>query len=272
MEANGNVVHAGSRQSWRPTSPVFREYALTLCRKLARTVQGQPLRDRLAHGQRIRLEQRGGLFRRRRTRVPTLVRGALRHAGGGERGVGRPRSGRRRSAASTRATCPATWAPIRWSTPPSSWTTRVSVRTHSRSSTERSETAIEEICPDKPYTTNFMVSTDQCTLDYADGPPRSISCPTTTISCPENPIWTSWPALIRWSAGSPATTPWYLMEHSTSAVQWKPVNTRKRNGEMVRDALPMWRWARTPSTSSVASVALRRGGVPLRHGAARGPG
>ena len=31
--------------------------------------------------------------------------------------------------------------------------------------------------------------------------------------------------------------PWYLMEHSTSAVQWKPVNTRKRNGEMVRDAL-----------------------------------
>ena len=50
VEANGNVVHAGSRQSWRPTSPVFREYALTLCRKLARTVQGQPLRDRLAHG------------------------------------------------------------------------------------------------------------------------------------------------------------------------------------------------------------------------------
>ena len=22
--------------------------------------------------------------------------------------------------------------------------------------------------------------------------------------------------------------PWYMMEHSTSAVQWKPLNTRKR--------------------------------------------
>ena len=27
--------------------------------------------------------------------------------------------------------------------------------------------AIAEICPDKPFTTNFMVSTDQCTMDYA---------------------------------------------------------------------------------------------------------
>ena len=28
--------------------------------------------------------------------------------------------------------------------------------------------AIAEICPDKPFTTNFMVSTDQCCMDYAD--------------------------------------------------------------------------------------------------------
>lgn len=26
--------------------------------------------------------------------------------------------------------------------------------------------------------------------------------------------------------------PWYMMEHSTSAVQWKPLNTRKRAGEL----------------------------------------
>ena len=42
VEANGNVVHAGSRQSWRPTSPVFREYALTLCRKLAERYKDNP--------------------------------------------------------------------------------------------------------------------------------------------------------------------------------------------------------------------------------------
>ena len=31
--------------------------------------------------------------------------------------------------------------------------------------------------------------------------------------------------------------PWYMMEHSTSAVQWKPLNTRKRAGELMRDSL-----------------------------------
>ena len=31
--------------------------------------------------------------------------------------------------------------------------------------------------------------------------------------------------------------PWYVMEHSTSAVQWKPLNARKRAGELMRDSL-----------------------------------
>lgn len=31
--------------------------------------------------------------------------------------------------------------------------------------------------------------------------------------------------------------PWWLMEHSTSAVQWQPVNPRKRPGQLVRDSL-----------------------------------
>lgn len=31
--------------------------------------------------------------------------------------------------------------------------------------------------------------------------------------------------------------PWHVMEHSTSAVQWKPLNARKRNGELLRDSL-----------------------------------
>ena len=31
--------------------------------------------------------------------------------------------------------------------------------------------------------------------------------------------------------------PWYVMEHGTPAVQWKPLNTRKRGGELLRDSL-----------------------------------
>ena len=38
----GHQVNAGSRQSWSPTSPVFKEYALTLCRKLAERYGSNP--------------------------------------------------------------------------------------------------------------------------------------------------------------------------------------------------------------------------------------
>lgn len=38
----GHPVNAGSRQSWSPTSPVFKEYALTLCRKLAERYGANP--------------------------------------------------------------------------------------------------------------------------------------------------------------------------------------------------------------------------------------
>ena len=35
VDKYGHTVHAGSRQSWRPTSKVFREFALEMCRQLA---------------------------------------------------------------------------------------------------------------------------------------------------------------------------------------------------------------------------------------------
>ena len=38
----GHQVNAGSRQSWSPTSPVFKTYALTMCRKLAERYGDNP--------------------------------------------------------------------------------------------------------------------------------------------------------------------------------------------------------------------------------------
>lgn len=38
----GHVINPGSRQSWRPTSPVFKEYALTMCRRLAERYGDNP--------------------------------------------------------------------------------------------------------------------------------------------------------------------------------------------------------------------------------------
>ncbi|MCB7209887.1 beta-galactosidase, partial [Anaerostipes caccae] len=31
--------------------------------------------------------------------------------------------------------------------------------------------------------------------------------------------------------------PWFLMEHSSSAVNWRPINYRVEPGELVRDSL-----------------------------------
>lgn len=42
VDRYGHTVNAGSRQSWQPTSPVFKEYALRLCRKLAEHYKDNP--------------------------------------------------------------------------------------------------------------------------------------------------------------------------------------------------------------------------------------
>ena len=44
------LVNAAPRQSLVPTSPVFKEYALRLCRRLAEHYKDKPACDRLAHG------------------------------------------------------------------------------------------------------------------------------------------------------------------------------------------------------------------------------
>jgi beta-galactosidase len=97
--------------------------------------------------------------------------------------------------------------------------------------------AIENICPDKPFTTNFMVSTDQCVMDYADW-----SDDVDFVS--NDHYFTAGDSHVDELLCSDALMdslslrkPWYVMEHSTSAVQWKPLNSRKRAGELIRDAL-----------------------------------
>ena len=130
--------------------------------------------------------------------------------------------------------------------------------------------AIEQICPDKPFTTNFMVSTDQCVMNYAkwadevdfvsnDHYFHEGESHLDELACSD--------ALMDSLA---LGKPWYVMEHSTSAVQWKPLNTRKRAGELMRDSLAHVAMAPTPSAFSNGGNPSRRRGVPLRHAAPRG--
>ncbi|KAB8288762.1 beta-galactosidase [Bifidobacterium ramosum] len=232
----GHVVHPGSRQSWRPTSPVFRGYALELCRRLARRYGDNP----------------------------TVTAWHM----GNEYGWNNRYDYSDDALAAFRAWCEARYGTVdalneAWGT--AFWSQHVNsfdevllpchmggdamVNPAQQLDFERfgndmlldfykaERDAIAAICPGKPFTTNFMVSTDQCCMDYAKwaGEVDFVSndhyfhegeSHLDELVCSD--------ALVSALA---LGKPWYLMEHSTSAVQWKPVNARKRHGELVRDAL-----------------------------------
>ena len=114
--------------------------------------------------------------------------------------------------------------------------------------------AIEQICPDKPFTTNFMVSTDQCVMNYAKWADE-VDFVSNDHYFHEGESHRRTRLLGRIMDSLALGKPWYVMEHSTSAVQWKPLNTRKRAGELMR--LPSPRQAPTPS-------AFSNGGNPSR--------
>ena len=165
VDKYGHTVHAGSRQSWRPTSKVFREFALEMCRQLA-----------LRYGNN-----------------PTVTSWHV----GNEYGWNN-----RHDYSEDAAQAFATWCENKYGTidalneawGTSFWSQEVRsfdevqlpyhmgadsmVNPSQQLDFERfgndmlldfyraERDAIQSICPDKPCTTNFMISTDQCSMDY----------------------------------------------------------------------------------------------------------
>ncbi|WP_018142745.1 beta-galactosidase [Alloscardovia criceti] len=232
----GHVINPGSRQSWRPTSAVFKKFALQLCRKMA--------------------ERYGS--------NPTVTSWHI----GNEYGWNNRQDYSDDALRAFRAWCArkygsvenlnAAWGASFWSQEvrsfeevllPRHMGTDTMVNPSQQLDFERfgndmlldfykaERDVIKEICPDKPCTTNFMISTDQCSMDYAQWS-REVDFVSNDhyfhegeshldeLVCSD--------ALVASIADG---QPWYMMEHSTSAVQWKPLNARKRNGELVRDSL-----------------------------------
>ena len=236
VDRYGHIVNAGSRQSWQPTSPVFKEYALRLCRKLAERYKDNPYVTAWHMGN--------------------------------EYGWNNRYDYSDNALAAFRTWCEAKYGTIdalneAWGT--AFWSQHVNsfdevllprhmggdamVNPPQQLDYERfgndmlldfykaERDAIEQICPGKPFTTNFMVSTDQCVMDYAKwaGEVDFVSndhyfhegeSHLDELACSD--------ALMDSLA---LGKPWYVMEHSTSAVQWKPLNARKRAGELMRDSL-----------------------------------
>ena len=69
------------------------------------------------------------------------------------------------------------------------------------------------------------------------GPPRSTSSPTTTTLQPGPQARDELSFSANLTGNLAGGRPWFLMEHSTSAVNWQPVNVAKKPGELARDSL-----------------------------------
>jgi beta-galactosidase len=106
----------------------------------------------------------------------------------------------------------------------------------------RERNVLRAVTPDIPVTTNFMTLTHTRGMDYWAWAPEMDIVSTDhyldgRLARPE--VELSWSAdLTRGLAGrNAAGSPWLLMEHSTSAVNWQNVNLAKAPGQLMRNSV-----------------------------------
>lgn len=235
VDRDGHTLWPGSRQAWCPSSAVYREQALALTRQLAQRYHDHPALalwhvsneyachnlpcycDQCAEGFRTWLRARYG-------RLDALNE---------------------------------SWGTAFWSQRYTEWeqilpprlsptfgnpTQRLDYcRFGSDSLLEffRAEKAVlRELSPDVPVTTNFMTMAHFRRLDYHQWAPEQDVVSTdhyVVDSLPDPRAELAFAADL--TRGLSSGRPWLLMEHSTSAVNWQPVNRAKPPGQMLRDSL-----------------------------------
>ena len=269
VDVDGHTLWPGSRQTWCPTSPVFREYALALTRQLATRYHEHPALAMWHVSNEYALPQPALLLRRVRPALPRLAAAPLRRRS--RRSTTR---GARPSGASATPTGSRSCPPRRSTT----FNNPTHVLDYKRFSSDallehmRAERAVlDELSPGVPVTTNFMTLEHFRHLDYSQWTPTVdvVSTDHYIVDALEHPR-----AELAFSGdltrGLAGGAPWMLMEHSTSAVNWQPTNHAKAPGQTIRDALAhVARGADTIGVVPVAPVARRLREVPQRRRAAR---
>ena len=232
----GDVCQPGARQHWRPTSPVFREYALKLCRAMAEHYKGNPYvvawhvsneygchnrfdySEDAEHAFQQWCEERYGtidavndawgtaFWAQRMNDFSEIV--PPRFIGDGNfMNPGKLLDFKRFSSDALKAFYIA----------------------------ERDTLA--EITPDLPLTTNFMVSASGSVLDYDDWGDEVDFVSNDHYFIPGEAHLDELAFSASLVDGIARKDPWFLMEHSTSAVNWRENNYRKEPGQLVRDSL-----------------------------------
>ena len=232
----GDVCQPGARQHWRPTSPVFREYALKLCRAMAEHYKGNPYvvawhvsNEYGCHNRFDYSEDAERAFRKWcEERYGTID--AVNDA----------------------------WGTAFWAQRMNDFSEIVPPRfigdgnfmnpgkllDFKRFSSDALKAfyiaerdALAEITPDLPLTTNFMVSASGSVLDYDDWGDEVDFVSNDHYFIPGEAHLDELAFSASLVDGIARKDPWFLMEHSTSAVNWREINYRKEPGQLVRDSL-----------------------------------
>ncbi|MGO4783081.1 beta-galactosidase [Cryobacterium sp. W22_MBD10_FK3] len=235
VNRQGETIWPGGRQQWRPTSPIFRRYALALVEKMATRYADHPalsmwhISNELGcHNVYDFSDDAGRAFRDwLEARYGSLTE--LNRA----------------------------WGTAFWSQNYSTWNQILPPRlaaTHpnptqqldfARFSSDALKNylvaereILRQATPDVPITTNFMVMGETRGMDYADwaGEIDLVSNDHyLLVADPQAFEELSFSANLTGQIAGRA--PWFLMEHSTSAVNWQPVNQAKSPGQLRRDSL-----------------------------------
>ena len=235
VDHDGHTLWPGSRQAWCPSAAPYREHALALTTQLATRYHDHPAlamwhvsNEYACHNVPCYCDTCAGAFRLwLQERYPTLD--GLNDAWG-------------TAFWSQRYTDWAQVLPPRRTTTFANPTQQLDYARVQSDALLRFFLAEKEVLgrlsPGVPVTTNFMTMTHFRHLDYHQWAPHQDVVSTdhyVVDSLPHPRAELAFSAdLTRGLAGG---RPWMLMEHSTSAVNWQPVNRAKAPGQTIRDSL-----------------------------------
>ena len=235
-DERGDTVWPGAREHWRPTSPVFREYALNLCRRMAEHYKGNPYvvawHVSNEYGCHNRFDYSDDAMRafqkwcKKRYKTIDAVNEA--------------------------------WGTAFWAQHMNDFSEIIPPRyigdgnfmnpgkllDYKRFSSDAlkelyiaERDVLESITPGLPLTTNFMVSAGGSMLDYDDWGAEVDFVSNDHYFTPGEAHFDEVAYAASLMDGISRKEPWFQMEHSTSAVNWRPINYRAEPGSVVRDSL-----------------------------------
>lgn len=235
VDYRGDVCQPGARQHWRATSPVFLDYALSLCRKMAEHYKDNPYvvswhvsNEYGCHNRFDYSEDAERAFQKWCEKKYGTI-DAVNDAWGTAFWAQRMNN-------FSEIIPPRFIGDGNFMNPGKllDWKRFSSDALLDFYKAERD--ALLEIAP-KPQTTNFMVSAGGAGIDYDKWGYDVDFVSNDHYFTPGEAHFDELAYSASLCDGIARKNPWFLMEHSSSAVNWRPINYRVEPGELVRDSL-----------------------------------